>query len=126
MSRHFSACRGGWPGINARSFDLSLLRTVALDASFQGRFRLAEVIKEAKAKNGWIVFLTHDVDETPSPWGCTPQFFESVVSDVSQQGIEILPLNSALAKVVQRNAKDFSGRPSAIPRFPLRFPFSSE
>jgi hypothetical protein len=100
FSKHFAACRGTWPGINAGLFDLALLKAVALDSSFDRRFRLSDLIRKAKARNAWIVFFTHDVDDNPSTWGCTPTQLRSVVSELVDHGIEILPMKSALAKVV--------------------------
>jgi hypothetical protein len=58
------------------------------------------VIRKAKANNAWIVIYTHDVDDKPSPWGCTPRLFHSVVGQLVEHGIEILPLKNALARVV--------------------------
>ena len=100
LSKHFAVCRGTWPGINAGLFDLALLKAVALDTNFDRRFRLSELIQKAKASKAWIVFFTHDVDDKPSTWGCTPRQFHSIVSELVDNGIEILPLKSALARVV--------------------------
>jgi peptidoglycan/xylan/chitin deacetylase (PgdA/CDA1 family) len=99
-SDHFAVCRGTWPGINKGLFDLSLLRAVAIDADFEKKFRLADIIQRAKAENAWVVFFTHDVDDHPSTWGCTPKVLDSVVSQLLEQGIEVLPLKNALARVI--------------------------
>ena len=99
LGKHFAVCRGGWPGINKGIFDLSLLKAISLDAGFQQKFRLTDIIRKAKATNAWIVFLTHDIGDRPSTWGCTPQLFNSVVSELLENGIEILPLKNALARV---------------------------
>jgi hypothetical protein len=50
LSKHFAVCRGTWPGMNSGLFDLSLLRTVALDTYFDQRFRLSDVIREGLAR----------------------------------------------------------------------------
>jgi peptidoglycan/xylan/chitin deacetylase (PgdA/CDA1 family) len=100
LGKHFAVCRGTWPGTNSGLFDLSLLRTVALDAYFDRRFRLSDVIREAKVKKAWLVFYTHDISATPSTWGCTPELLRSVIGQLAEHDIEILPLKSALAKVV--------------------------
>ena len=34
--------------------------------------QIHRVFDEAVATNGWLIFYTHDVADTPSPWGCTP------------------------------------------------------
>jgi peptidoglycan/xylan/chitin deacetylase (PgdA/CDA1 family) len=98
LGKHFAVCRGTWPHINKGIFDLSLLKAIPLGAGFQ-KSRLTDIIREAKATNAWIVFLTHDIGDRPTTWGCTPQFFNFVVSELLENGIEILPLKNALARV---------------------------
>jgi peptidoglycan/xylan/chitin deacetylase (PgdA/CDA1 family) len=100
LSRHFAACRGTWPGINAGLFDLALLRSVNIDAHTLQAYPLERLIAAAQARNGWLIFNTHDVSATPSRWGCTPAQLESVVTALVAHGIEILPLKHALARVV--------------------------
>ena len=36
---------------------------------------------------------THDVDDNPSPYGCTPGFFEEIVRYAVNSGAVILPVN---------------------------------
>lgn len=98
LSKRFAVCRGTWPGINSGLFDLSLLRTTALDRQFD-EARFSDVIRKAKASNAWIVIYTHDIDDKPSPWGCTPRHLGSVVEQLLKHGIEVLPLKNALARV---------------------------
>ena len=49
---------------------------------------------------GWLIFATHDVCEDPSPFGCTPDFFEQVVQWSGESGARILPVVKAL-EVIQ-------------------------
>jgi peptidoglycan/xylan/chitin deacetylase (PgdA/CDA1 family) len=102
LSRHFAACRGGWPGINAGLVDLSLLRCFNLDSQTLERYPVSRLIDRAKARNGWLIFAAHDVSASPSRWGCTPKLLDSVVSQLVQSGFEILPLKHALARVAFR------------------------
>lgn len=102
MSSRFAACRGTWPGINAGLIDLSLLRCVDLEAVTLSKHTVSELIDNAKARNGWIIFNAHDVSATPSRWGCTPELLESVVSELVKNGIEILAMKNALARFVFR------------------------
>jgi hypothetical protein len=34
---------------------------------------------EAAASNAWLIFYTHDVDERPRKYGCTPGLFEAAL-----------------------------------------------
>jgi hypothetical protein len=45
---------------------------------------------------GWLSFATHDVRDTPSPSGCTPDCFERVVQWSLDPGARILPVVKAL------------------------------
>lgn len=49
---------------------------------------------------GWLVFATHDVCESPTPFGCKPAFFEEVVRFAAESGARILPLGQALETMV--------------------------
>ena len=98
MSRHFAACRGIRRGINAGLFDLSNLKSVELIPEILEKYSVGQFIQEAKARNGWLIITTHDVSSSPSPWGCTPQLLQSVVSALVSNGIEILPMKHALAR----------------------------
>ena len=44
---------------------------------------------------GWLVFSTHDISATPTPWGCTPGFFEDIVRCAVDSGARILPVAQA-------------------------------
>ena len=102
LSKKFSVCRGTRPGINTKLIDLSQLKCINLDASF-GKYSVDTLIKETKACNGWIIFNTHDVTSSPSPYGCTPELLQTVVSAVAKSGIEILPIKHALGRAMFRS-----------------------
>jgi peptidoglycan/xylan/chitin deacetylase (PgdA/CDA1 family) len=100
FSRHFSVCRGTWPGINAGLLDLSLLRSFGIDAESSQAYPVEKLIDMVRARNGWLIFNTHDVGHSPSRWGCTPELLDSIVSKVIDHGIEILPIKHALARAI--------------------------
>lgn len=102
LSRRFAVCRGTWPGVNAGSFDLALLRCVNLNSFTLQKYPVSQLINKVKARNGWIIFNTHDVSAAPSRWGCTPELLNSVVSELVNNGIEILSMKDALKHVVSR------------------------
>jgi hypothetical protein len=55
---------------------------------------------------GWLILATHDVCDAPTPYGCTPAFFEAVVRHAVASGASILPVSAALTVVR-------SGKPAA-------------
>jgi hypothetical protein len=54
------------------------------------------LIDRNKRERGWVIFATHDVSSNPSPYGCTPEFFENVVRYAQESGAQIVPVVSAL------------------------------
>jgi peptidoglycan/xylan/chitin deacetylase (PgdA/CDA1 family) len=100
----FRSCRSTQPGVNSSKIDVGYLRGVEL---CHGRMslRLAkDWIDQAQRENGWLIFITHDVVDTPSPWGCTPPFFKEIVSMAAASGCDVLTVRDALdrAAVVRK------------------------
>jgi hypothetical protein len=54
------------------------------------------MIDQNTRKGGWLVFATHDVQDRPTPYGCTPKFFEDVVCYSIASGAQVLTVASAL------------------------------
>lgn len=102
VSRKFAAARGVWPSLNSGVIDLSQLGAFGLEAPILSKYPLKTLIMEAQAKKGWLNFFTHDIAETPSPWGCTPDQLKHLVSMLSDAGIEILPMNNAIGRIFFR------------------------
>jgi peptidoglycan/xylan/chitin deacetylase (PgdA/CDA1 family) len=99
VSKKFAASRGIWPGLNVGAVDLSQLRAMGIEAHVLEKYPIKTMIKQAIAKNGWLIFFTHDVADTPSPWGCTPDQLKQLISMLSEAGIEILPMNNAIGRM---------------------------
>ena len=69
LGRWFPICRGIWSGVNQRRIDFMQLKAVGLERSFD-QARMERILDEAKETNGWVIFFTHDVSDSPSPYGC--------------------------------------------------------
>ncbi|HKZ36736.1 MAG TPA: polysaccharide deacetylase family protein [Chryseolinea sp.] len=95
----FSSCRGIIPGINKAPVDLNLLRANSLySCSFD--IIAIECLLEANEKcKGWLIFYTHDISENPSPFGCKPGEFESVVKLVVKRQVPIVPMGQAVIQI---------------------------
>ena len=93
-ARHFSCCRAGGQTYNAAVVDRGLL-----SAYFLEQAKHPDSVKRMIDRNadacGWLIFATHDVCETASPWGCKPGFFESIVRYASRSGAAVLPVDEA-------------------------------
>ena len=112
--RYFRCCRGG--GLKAGRYlhrhtaggqtfnlgvtDLNYLCAFFLEMSKDNPQAVKSLIDQNARARGWLIFATHDVCAAPSPFGCTPDFFEQVVQWSLESGARILPVVKAL-EVVQ-------------------------
>jgi hypothetical protein len=53
-------------------------------------------VRRASIACGWLIFATHDVCDAPTPYGCTPDFFEDIVRCSVRSGARIVPVAEAL------------------------------
>lgn len=95
-AKYFQSSRGGGQTFNSGLVDLNQLSAYFLEKA-GGDLELPKaLIDESRHANAWIIFATHDVAPHPSPYGCTPEFFEEVVRYSVESGAEILPVSEAL------------------------------
>lgn len=89
--------RGTVPGFNGPGVDLNLLRANFLYGDISQLDRAQQLIRENQARHSWLIFYSHDVTGTPSPFGCTPALLEQTVSFALKCGARVL----TVAEVVQ-------------------------
>lgn len=93
--KYFLCCRGGGFTLNSGIADLNLLRAFFLEKSRETPDVVTNLIDRNRRERGWLIFATHDISETPSPYGCTPSFFENIVRYAIGSGAEILTVARA-------------------------------
>ncbi|RYZ20556.1 MAG: hypothetical protein EOO16_16255 [Chitinophagaceae bacterium] len=94
----FTSARSILPGINTGEIDLNLLKANKLYEHLPVENAL-KLIKENSEKKGWVIFYTHDVQASPSQYGCTPAYFKKVLKAAIESGAEIVTVKEALKKV---------------------------
>jgi peptidoglycan/xylan/chitin deacetylase (PgdA/CDA1 family) len=95
-ARYFDCCRGGPQSANVGVADFNYLNACFLDRRKSGESSsIREMIDANRRTGGWLIFATHDIDEKPSPYGCTPHFFEEIVNYAVASGSRILPAVTA-------------------------------
>jgi peptidoglycan/xylan/chitin deacetylase (PgdA/CDA1 family) len=99
--RHFHCCRGGGQTFNSGLTDLNLLNAYFLEKCRDNPSFVKEIIDQNCKARGWLIFATHDISETPSPYGCTPSFFEEIVNYSLVSRSIILPVSEALESIQQ-------------------------
>jgi peptidoglycan/xylan/chitin deacetylase (PgdA/CDA1 family) len=105
LQRHFISCRGTYQGVNSGRIDLGLLKVIELYDRTLSEEKLARVLDETVRRNGWLIFYTHDVRSSPSPYGCSPARLRAVVEATRRYGIEAVPVRDALERIGARPRK---------------------
>lgn len=98
LALRYQTCRGGWQGINRGPTDPGYLKAVAISPNTIEQNRDSRWIDEVADSPGWLIFFTHDVSDRPSPWGCTPEVLERLVSCALERGCVVLPVDQALRR----------------------------
>jgi len=95
VAKYFSCCRCGGQVFNAGNADLNYLAAFFLEKSRDNPEMVKGLIDENQRARGWLIFATHDICNDPTPWGCTPGFFEEIVRYAMNSGARILPVLQA-------------------------------
>jgi peptidoglycan/xylan/chitin deacetylase (PgdA/CDA1 family) len=99
FSRRFACCRGIRTGVNAGLVDLAQLKAVGLEKCWWNSARIESEVRAAVRRDGWIIFFTHDISDSPSEYGATPEMVDHALSCVREVGMDIVPINQALARM---------------------------
>jgi glycosyltransferase involved in cell wall biosynthesis len=96
ISGYFLCCRGGGQTFNSGKADLNQLSAYFLEKSRGNLQTVRELIDHNGDANGWLIFATHDIADEHTPFGCTPEFFESILKYAISSGAQIVPVVEAL------------------------------
>ena len=98
LRKIFRSSRGVLPGINSGTVDLQYLRAMPLTEEHIDCEGIDRAYVEAVASNGWLIFYSHDVEATPSPYGCTPQLLRHALDVAARRNIPALSVAGALLR----------------------------
>lgn len=111
VGKLFNCCRGGGQAFNVGTADLNLLKAFFLDIRNGNTIdSVKRLIDRNSECRGWLIFATHDVIDSPSPYGCTKEFFEEVVAYSARSGARLLPVGKACEQI---QTTDTEGNPAA-------------
>jgi peptidoglycan/xylan/chitin deacetylase (PgdA/CDA1 family) len=93
------SCRSTWKGFNGPSVDLNLLRANSLYGGREECALVRKLILDNERKKSWLIFYSHDVQDTPSRFGCAPALLEFAVSCALQTSTLILTVAEVVASL---------------------------
>jgi peptidoglycan/xylan/chitin deacetylase (PgdA/CDA1 family) len=95
----FACVRGVDAGINAGTLDIGQLKAVGLEVGKRPFEAVHELVMRAAERRAWIVVYTHDVQPSPTHFGCRPDDLDRLLRVAKAAGLRILPVDSALQAV---------------------------
>ena len=99
LAPRFDVARGILPGSNGKGSDLMQLSAYELDNTDESAARAAAAIEQAAREPSWLFVFTHDVRDTPGPWGTTPAALRQLVKLARDTGAELVTPSIALAGI---------------------------
>lgn len=99
VAEYFLSCRAGGQTLNVGTADLNQLSAFFLEQSRNNIQAVKDLISRNRQSGGWLIFATHDISDNPTPFGCTPEFFEQVVAYAVNSGARIVPVVRALEEL---------------------------
>jgi peptidoglycan/xylan/chitin deacetylase (PgdA/CDA1 family) len=100
MSQYFPLCRGVRLGSNTDWIDLAQIRVISLERRHWDGQDMKHIIANAVSNKSWLVFLSHDVSDDPTPYGSTPRMLEETMRLVKTASIPVRTLKAAAAEAI--------------------------
>ncbi|NTJ41911.1 polysaccharide deacetylase family protein [Agrobacterium larrymoorei] len=92
----YITARGGGDRINRGRVNRSYLWGMEIRQPESDALSLVQQIDDVVARPGWLIFFTHDISDTPTPYGCSPAAFSTLVRHAVSSGCLVLPVRDAL------------------------------
>jgi peptidoglycan/xylan/chitin deacetylase (PgdA/CDA1 family) len=100
LAGHVSTGRGIQHGTNAiRTAPLNLRANSIY--SRDGLERLLSYVEENRTLHGWLIFYTHDVNDSPSQFGCTRKDLEAVVQAVKTADFDVVTIEEGRKRLLE-------------------------
>lgn len=99
VADRFDLARGIRDGFNAGSADRANLQAIGLESRRLPGYDLEALMAETAERKGWLIAYGHDVMDTPTPYGCTPDDLDRVIRLANAAGLEIMPVGAAWARM---------------------------
>ncbi|WP_159586924.1 polysaccharide deacetylase family protein [Chelativorans xinjiangense] len=96
LRARYLTCRGAGEAINRGKVDHLMLKAVEIRQPEAYARSATRWVDDVAATPGWLIFFTHDIADTPTQFGCTPETFEHLVA-YSAKSCRIVTIGEAVA-----------------------------
>ena len=90
LTSKFETCRGILPGHNTQTTDAMQLSAMELTPDEATTARAINAIEKARHTPGWLHIFTHDVSNSPSPFGTRPASLKAILEAARLSDLQIL------------------------------------
>jgi len=99
LKKVYQSARGVKAGMHIEDVDVYNLYANELlgDSTLEDFYAL---IDKAIEHNAWLIFYTHEVEENPSKYGCTPEDFEAIVKYCADRKLNVHTIDKAISTIL--------------------------
>ena len=98
LANRFTSLRALHAGLISAGSDLNQAPAVGIEGP-AGEDVARRWLHRARDKSAWLVLYTHDVDPSPSPWGCTPGALDRLIGEAIEDGFEVITMREGVARL---------------------------
>lgn len=97
LRQDYQSARSVLRGVNREAGDAHCLRAIPLYRETPDPVQ--DTIRDVAQKGGWLILYTHDVSDTPSAYGATPEMLHSAVKLCNDLNIPVLTIGEGLNRL---------------------------
>jgi hypothetical protein len=77
--------------------DLNLLKSYFIDKRNNKNIsELKNLVDRNIVENGWLIISTHDINDSPSNFGCSIEYFKEIVEYIAHKNISVLNISEVI------------------------------
>jgi len=98
LAPDFAILRGLHEGVIQLGSDLNQAPAVGIQGP-DGEAKARTWMEYALSKRSWLILFTHDVQASPSPWGCTPDALNRLLRSATGLGFDVVTVREGAARL---------------------------
>jgi peptidoglycan/xylan/chitin deacetylase (PgdA/CDA1 family) len=99
LGERYQSCRTTIPGLITGRVDALSLPAFKLYHNTVDWTLVKVWLEEARARNGWVIFYTHDVSTSPGVAGCTPEDLARLLELAADLGVPVETVRQVIRRI---------------------------